>query len=146
MRHTRSGSLPKTGLPQYSQFDTLSRRVQCQSWSHCVFLGRPGVQEAARLCRYDEARQAYVKAGKAQASSQILESLLSCAISQRLFTDAAYYYYQMAIEVLKVREFPELKESSNMWTIWPSSFRARDMLLTSQRPLMTHRSSGPHRR
>lgn len=58
-------------------------------------------------CRFDEARQAYAKAGKPRMATQILEQLSESSIVQNLFAEAAYYLYQLAMEALAVRTLPD---------------------------------------
>lgn len=61
----------------------------------------PNISDLA--CRFDEARQAYAKAGKPRLATQILEQLSESSIVQNSFAEAAYYLYQLAMEALAVR-------------------------------------------
>lgn len=54
--------------------------------------------------RFDEARLAYTQGGYPRQATQILERLTHNAVTENRFSDAAFYYYQLAMEALKVRE------------------------------------------
>jgi intraflagellar transport protein 122 len=53
--------------------------------------------------RFDEARMAYQEGGFPSLATRILEQLCANAVVETRFADAAFYYYQLAMEALKVR-------------------------------------------
>lgn len=54
--------------------------------------------------RYNEARQAFAKSPKPYKAARILEDLCACAVKRQEFKEAAYYCYQIAQEILLVRD------------------------------------------
>lgn len=52
--------------------------------------------------RFDEARLAYEEGGFPALATRILEQLCANAVTETRFGDAAFYYYQLAVEALKV--------------------------------------------
>lgn len=56
--------------------------------------------------RFDEARLAYSEGGRPDLATRMLEQLARNATLERRFEDAAYYYYQLAIEALKSVSHP----------------------------------------
>ncbi|KXZ55139.1 hypothetical protein GPECTOR_3g29 [Gonium pectorale] len=51
--------------------------------------------------RFDEARMAYQEGGFPSLATRILEQLCANAVTESRFADAAFYYYQLAMEALK---------------------------------------------
>ncbi|KAG2430302.1 hypothetical protein HYH02_013779 [Chlamydomonas schloesseri] len=51
--------------------------------------------------RFDEARMAYQEGGFPSLATRILEQLCANAVVETRFADAAFYYYQLAMEALK---------------------------------------------
>ena len=84
--------------------------VQCEQWddAFAVVRTRPSLEDrvylpyAAWLAdhdRFDEARGAYQRAGKAELSRRMLEQLTENAVLERRFRDAGYCYWLMSDEI-----------------------------------------------
>jgi intraflagellar transport protein 122 len=52
--------------------------------------------------RFDESQQAFIKAGRPDQASRMLEQLTHNAVTENRFNDAGYYYWLLAYEQLKL--------------------------------------------
>lgn len=52
--------------------------------------------------KFDDARLAYVQAGLPAQGTKILEQLAANAVTENRFSDAAYYFFSLAMDTLKV--------------------------------------------
>lgn len=84
--------------------------VQCEQWddAFAICRAKPALEDrvylpyAAWLAdrdRFDEARGAYQRAGKAELSRRMLEQLTRNAVLERRFRDAGYCYWLLADEI-----------------------------------------------
>lgn len=78
----------------------------CYREVHAIHLPPRGgcFRLAVLASRYDEARQAFAKSPKPYKAARILEDLCACAVKRQEFKEAAYYCYQIAQEILMVRD------------------------------------------
>lgn len=60
----------------------------------------PFAQHLVSQDRFDEAREAYAKAGRPDMGALMLEQLTHNAVSERRFADAGVYYWQLAMDEL----------------------------------------------
>ena len=63
----------------------------------------PYAKHLSSTDRFDEARMAYQQGGFPELATKILEQLTHNAVMENRFNDASYYFYQLAMEALKVR-------------------------------------------
>lgn len=52
--------------------------------------------------KFDDARIAYLKGGRPDLSTRLLERLAANAVTENRFDDASYYFYQLAMEAMEV--------------------------------------------
>ena len=76
-------------------------RAECRAE---VYL--PYAKFLASQDKFDEARAAYLRGGFPDRATKILEQLTHNAVMENRFSDAAFYYYQLSMEALKVRAGP----------------------------------------
>ena len=128
--------------------------VQCERWDDAfgVVRNRPSLEDrvylpyAAWLAdhdRFDEARGAYQRAGKAELSRRMLEQLTHNAVLERRFRDAGYCYWLMSDEIATVlkgkkrealsdaerddlERFQEFKDRSEIYYAYHLVHRAMD--------------------
>lgn len=62
--------------------------------------------------KFDEARMAYQQGGFPHLATKILEQLTHNAVLEKRFNDAAYYFYQLAMETLKEIQSPPASMTS----------------------------------
>lgn len=89
--------------------------VEAEEWDAAFRLLRqaPQLREEAYLPyakkliaedRFDEAREAYAKGGRPELGALMLEQLTHNAVSERRFSDAGHYFWQLAAEALRDAE------------------------------------------
>lgn len=71
--------------------------------------------------RFDEAQAAYTKAGKPEESMRMLEALTQCAIIERRFKDAGYYFFLLSEEyrrTIKKDDIDTNPETQELYDNW----------------------------
>lgn len=98
--------------------------IECQKWEEAQMLGKQNPEMSAMINlpyadylsandRFDEAQEAYKKAGRPDLSLRIIEFLSGNAISEKRFQDAAQYYWLLATESLKLVQSTNANASKN---------------------------------
>ncbi|XP_078207901.1 intraflagellar transport protein 122 homolog isoform X10 [Callithrix jacchus] len=89
--------------------------VETQRWDEAFALGEkhpefkddiyvPYAQWLAENDRFEEAQQAFHKAGRQREAVQVLEQLTDNAVAESRFNDAAYYYWMLSMQCLDIAQ------------------------------------------
>ncbi|XP_064218153.1 intraflagellar transport protein 122 homolog isoform X5 [Aotus nancymaae] len=89
--------------------------VETQCWDEAFALGEkhpefkddiyvPYAQWLAENDRFEEAQQAFHKAGRQREAVQVLEQLTDNAVAESRFNDAAYYYWMLSMQCLDIAQ------------------------------------------
>ncbi|XP_078207899.1 intraflagellar transport protein 122 homolog isoform X4 [Callithrix jacchus] len=95
--------------------------VETQRWDEAFALGEkhpefkddiyvPYAQWLAENDRFEEAQQAFHKAGRQREAVQVLEQLTDNAVAESRFNDAAYYYWMLSMQCLDIAQDPAQKD------------------------------------
>lgn len=87
--------------------------VECEKWDEAFMLAKqnpemepmiflPYADWLSAKDRFDEAQEAYKKAGRPDLSLRIIEFLTQNAINEKRYQDAAQYYWLLSTESLKL--------------------------------------------
>jgi len=77
--------------------------------------------------RFDEAQDAFKKAGRPDQSLRMLKELTQNAVTENRYNDAGYYYYHLAQEHLKRIKDPKVKTTQKMVTVWKEFCRKAEL-------------------
>lgn len=91
----------------------MALHIECHKWEEAFTLGKhhPHLEQHIYLPyadwlssndRFDDAQEAYKKAGRPDLSLRIIEFLANNALSEKRYQDAAQYYWMMAAESLSL--------------------------------------------
>jgi len=94
---------------------------------HAKLIYLPYAEWLALNDRFDEAQDAFKKAGRPDQSLRMLKELTHNAVTEHRYHDAGYYYWHLAVEKLKRIKTPKVKVSRAMVADYRSCVKKSEM-------------------